>query len=223
MAFEFTDSNFKDTALTAGNISVVDFWAEWCGPCRMITPLIEELAKEYDGKVTVGKLNVDQNPQTAASYGVRSIPTILFLKDGEIVDKQVGVTSKAKLAEKIEAIVATATPTEAAVATGPFKFTDSNFSESALAKGQISVVDFWAEWCGPCKALTPIITELATEYSGKAKVGKLNVDDNTEVAMKYGVRSIPTVIILKDGEVIDKQVGLASKKTLADKIEAALA
>ena len=223
MAFEFTDSNFKDTALTAGNVSVVDFWAEWCGPCRMITPLIEELAKEYDGKVTVGKLNVDDNPQTAASYGVRSIPTILFLKDGEIVDKQVGVTSKVKLAEKIDAILATATPAAPAEATGPFKFTDSNFTESALSKGKVSVVDFWAEWCGPCKALTPIITELATEYSGKATVGKLNVDDNPEVAMKYGVRSIPTVIILKDGEVVDKQVGLASKKTLADKLEAALA
>ena len=224
MAFEFTDANFKDTALTAGNISVVDFWAEWCGPCRMITPLIEHLAKEYEGKVTVGKLNVDNNPQTAASYGVRSIPTILFLKDGEIVDKQVGVTSKANLAKKIDDILATAAPVEeTAVVTGPFEFTDSNFTESALSKGKVSVVDFWAEWCGPCKALTPIITELATEYGGKATVGKLNVDDNPEVAMKYGVRSIPTVIILKDGEVVDKQVGLASKKTLADKIEAALA
>ncbi len=229
MAFEFTDANFKDTALATDTVSVVDFWAEWCGPCRMITPIIEDLAKEYDGKVKVGKLNVDNNPQTAANYGVRSIPTILILKNGEIVDKQVGVTSKAKLAEKIDAVLETVStdgdqaPAEAAISAGPVEFTDSNFADSALTSGKVSVVDFWAEWCGPCKALTPIIEELATEFGGKATVGKLNVDDNPETAMKYGVRSIPTVIILKDGEIVDKQVGLATKATLASKIEAALA
>ncbi len=228
MAFEFTDSNFKDTALAAGNISLVDFWAEWCGPCKMLTPVIEELAKEYEGKVQVGKLNVDNNPQVAASYGVRSIPTILILKDGEIVDKQVGLTSKVKLAEKLEAVLATATPAApaeeaAAVPAGPFEFTDGNFDASALKSGKVSVVDFWAEWCVPCKAITPIIEELATAYSGKATVGKLNVDNNPETAMKYGVRSIPTIIILKDGEVVDKHVGMTSKATLAEKIDAALA
>ena len=229
MAFEFTDSNFKDTALAAGNISLVDFWAEWCGPCKMLTPVIEELAKEYEGKVQVGKLNVDNNPQTAASYGVRSIPTILILKDGEIVDKQVGLTSKVKLAEKIEAVLAAndapapAVAEAAAVPAGPFKFTDGNFDASALKSGNVSVIDFWAEWCGPCKAITPIIEELATAYSGKAVVGKLNVDNNPETAMKYGVRSIPTIIILKDGEIVDKHVGMTSKATLAEKIDAALA
>ena len=106
MAFEFTDSNFKDTALAAGNISLVDFWAEWCGPCKAITPIIEELATAYSGKAVVGKLNVDNNPETAMKYGVRSIPTIIILKDGEIVDKHVGMTSKATLAEKIDAALA---------------------------------------------------------------------------------------------------------------------
>ncbi|NRA49580.1 MAG: thioredoxin [Phaeodactylibacter sp.] len=103
MAFEFTDANFKDTVLEKEGIAVVDFWAEWCGPCRMIGPIIEELSKEYDGKATVGKVNVDHNPEISMKYGIRSIPTILVLKNGEVVDKQVGVTTKKVLADKIEA------------------------------------------------------------------------------------------------------------------------
>ncbi len=101
MAFEFTDNNFQDTALADDTLAVVDFWAEWCGPCRMVTPIIEELSKDFDGKALIGKVNVDHNPEVSMKYGVRSIPTILFIKNGEIVDKQVGATSKANLESKI--------------------------------------------------------------------------------------------------------------------------
>ena len=101
MAFEFTDSNFVEK--TTEGVSVVDFWAEWCGPCRMITPIIEELADDYDGKVTVGKMNVDHNQTVPFKFKVRSIPTILVMKDGEVFDKQVGVTTKKALQDKIEA------------------------------------------------------------------------------------------------------------------------
>lgn len=104
MAFEFTDDNFQDSALNGG-VSVVDFWAEWCGPCRMITPIIEELSKDFDGKATIGKLNVDDNPNVSMKYGIRSIPTILFIKDGEVVDKQVGVTTKQAMVQKLESLL----------------------------------------------------------------------------------------------------------------------
>ncbi len=100
MAFEFTDKNF-DTESAEG-VAVVDFWAEWCGPCRMIGPIIEELASDYEDKAVIGKVNVDDNPEISMKFGIRSIPTILILKDGEVVDKQVGVTTKNKLAEKID-------------------------------------------------------------------------------------------------------------------------
>lgn len=105
MAFEFTDANFQEQALKEGGVAVVDFWAEWCGPCRMIAPFIEELSKEYAGKALVGKLNVDDNQEVSMKYNVRSIPTILFFKNGEVVDRQVGVTSKKALATKIDALV----------------------------------------------------------------------------------------------------------------------
>jgi thioredoxin 1 len=103
MAFEFTDANFQEVALDKEGVAVVDFWAEWCGPCKMIGPVIEELATDFDGKVTVGKMNVDSNKDIPMKYGVRSIPTILILKNGEVVDKHVGVASKQALADKINA------------------------------------------------------------------------------------------------------------------------
>ena len=99
-----------------------------------------------------------------------------------------------------------------------FEFTDSNFQETAIEKGGVTVIDFWAEWCGPCRMIGPIIEELATEYGDEVLVGKVNVDDNPEISMKFGIRSIPTVLILKDGEVVEKQIGVASKKALTDKI-----
>ena len=103
MAFEFTDSNFKEKALVDGQLTVIDFWAEWCGPCRMVSPIIEELSSEYNGNVLVGKVNVDYNPEISLKYGIRSIPTILFIKDGEVVDKHVGTATKQYLTQKIEA------------------------------------------------------------------------------------------------------------------------
>lgn len=102
MAFEFTDVNFQEEAIQKEGVAVVDFWAEWCGPCRMIAPIIEELSSEYEGKALIGKVNVDMNPEVSMKYGIRSIPTILILKDGEVVDKHVGTTTKKVLVDKIE-------------------------------------------------------------------------------------------------------------------------
>lgn len=104
MAFVFTDANFK-AEVESGKPVVVDFWAEWCGPCRMITPIIEELAAEYEGKALIGKMNVDENSETPGEFSVRNIPTILFIKDGKVVDKHVGAATKAVLKEKVDALL----------------------------------------------------------------------------------------------------------------------
>ena len=103
MALEFTEENFESTALKSDKLVMVDFWAEWCGPCRMVGPHVEELSKEYDGKAIVGKVNVDLHGGIAAQFGVRNIPTIVFLKNGELVDKVVGAVPKDHLAEKLDA------------------------------------------------------------------------------------------------------------------------
>ena len=104
MAHEFTDANFKTEVLDSDKLTVVDFWAEWCGPCRAIGPVIEELSKEYDGRVNIGKVNVDHNPEVSMNYGITSIPAILFVKGGKVVDKLVGAQPKGNFVKKIEAL-----------------------------------------------------------------------------------------------------------------------
>jgi thioredoxin 1 len=102
MALEFTDANFQTEVLDSEKLNVIDFWAEWCGPCRAIGPVIEELSKEYEGKVKIGKVNVDHNPNVSMNYGITSIPAILFIKGGKVVDKQIGAVPKSVLDKKIQ-------------------------------------------------------------------------------------------------------------------------
>ena len=104
MALEITDSDFQEI-LAGGKPVVMDFWAPWCGPCKMVGPIIDELATEYEGKVIIGKCDVDENGDVAAEYGIRNIPTVLFFKNGELVDKQVGSAPKSAYVAKIEAIL----------------------------------------------------------------------------------------------------------------------
>jgi thioredoxin 1 len=102
MAKEFTDGNFQNEVLDSDKLSMIDFWAEWCGPCRAIGPVVEEISKEFEGRVNIGKVNVDHNPQLSMNYGITSIPAILFIKNGQVVDKLVGAQPKHNFVKKIE-------------------------------------------------------------------------------------------------------------------------
>lgn len=104
MALQITDANFEEL-LNSGKPMVVDFWAEWCGPCRMVAPIIDELATEYEGKVTIGKMDVDNNDEVVGQFGIRNIPTVLFFKDGQMVDKVVGAVPKTTFQSKIDSLL----------------------------------------------------------------------------------------------------------------------
>jgi thioredoxin 1 len=105
MALEVDDKNFDETVINSDKPVVVDFWAEWCGPCRMIAPIMEEISKEYSGKVVVAKCDVDNSPQITVKYGIRNIPTVLFFKNGEVADKQVGAVPKNNFITKLNALL----------------------------------------------------------------------------------------------------------------------
>ena len=104
MAIELTDQNFEEIVLQSDKPVIVDFWAEWCGPCRMVGPIVEEIGKDYEEKVVVGKLDVDSNPLVTQKFGIRNIPTVLYFKNGEIADRQVGAVPKNKFLNKLEAL-----------------------------------------------------------------------------------------------------------------------
>jgi len=105
MVIDVTDDKFEEVVLKSDKPVIVDFWAEWCGPCRMVGPVVKELSEDYGDKIVVTKMDVDSNPNTAVKFGIRNIPTILFFKGGEIVDKQVGAVPKTILASKLDAIL----------------------------------------------------------------------------------------------------------------------
>jgi thioredoxin 1 len=105
MAIEITDANFEELVVKADKPVMIDFWAIWCGPCRMIAPIVEEMSGEYEGKAIIGKVDVDSNPNVAMKYGIRNIPTVLFVKNGEIADKQVGAAPKQVFTNKLDALL----------------------------------------------------------------------------------------------------------------------
>jgi thioredoxin 1 len=105
MALEATDGNFDELVLNSDKPVIVDFWAEWCGPCRMVGPIVEEVGVDYEGKAVVTKVDVDSNPGITAKYGIRNIPTILFFKNGEVADKQIGAVPKSTIVAKLDALL----------------------------------------------------------------------------------------------------------------------
>lgn len=218
-----SDADFETEVLNSDVPVVVDFWAPWCGPCRMVGPILDELAVEYDGKVKIVKINVDDNNEWAQKYGVRGIPTMLFV-NGDDTQNVVGAHPKANIKANIEKMLVPAAPAAPATPAAemdlskPLNLGDADFQAQVLDSDVPVVVDFWAPWCGPCRMVGPILDELAAEYDGKVKIVKINVDDHKEWAGKYGVRGIPTMLFVKGGEA-ESVVGAHPKASIKANIE----
>jgi thioredoxin 1 len=213
-----TDQTFRQEVLESPVPVLVDFWAPWCGPCRMIAPVLEELAPKYQGKLKIAKLNVDENPRTPSEYFIQAIPTLILFKDGRPVDKIVGALPKPALEKRIEAALS-APAAPAGAQAKPVVVTDQTFRKEVLESDIPVLVDFWAPWCGPCRMIAPILDELAAQYNGKLKVAKMNVDENSLIPTSYFIQAIPTLMVFKGGQVVDKIVGALPKPALEKRLE----
>ena len=215
MTTEITEDNFD--AIVDGNTNVlVDCWAPWCGPCRRLGPIIDEIAQEYGSEVKVVKLNVDDAPGISARFDIQAIPTVLMFRNKVLLKTLVGLRPKEDiLAEMADAKLIGGKASAEPKAEGPVvEVTDSSFDSFVSGSGYV-LVDCWAPWCGPCRRMGPIVDELAEISKGEIKVGKLNTDDNQATAMRFNISSIPRLLIFKDGNLMDTIVGLEPGLTAA--------
>ncbi len=197
--------------------------------CQQMQPLWQGLAREYAGRLRVVQITVDDNREWARRYEVSALPTTLWVRAGEVQQRAEGVPDEAELRERAEALLAGHAPRlpekpaapAFSSAQGPVAVTDSTFSQ-ALQTDRPVLVDFWADWCGPCHMVAPAIEQLAKEMGERALVAKLDVDANQRTAGQFNVRSIPTMLIFKNGRVVDTLVGAQPAPAIRQRLMAHL-
>ncbi len=210
---DVTDMNFEEEVVKSDKPVLVDFWAPWCAPCKMLEPIFEKLAEEYDGQVKFVKINTDENPATAIRFNIQGIPTTILFKDGDEFQRLVGVNPE----NNYKMILDAALGKGWAEQQGEVKKVKDNVFEvkgvgafnKMIKDEKVTMVDFWAPWCGPCRMISPVMEQLADEYKDKVQLVKVNVDEpeNQMLAMQYGVHSIPQISFFKSWVMVDQFVG----------------
>jgi thioredoxin 1 len=220
-----TDAAFERAVLQADRPVVAALWSRGDDRAERLREVLEATARRYAGEVRAVGLEAGDAPQTHARYEVDALPQFLFFRGGRLVARARGLPTGEEIRPWVEYLlgrgpepVARGPAPEPAAATHPVAVTDGDFEQVVLAAQMPVVVDFWAAWCGPCRMIGPVVERLAAEYSGRLLVAKLDVDENPRTAQRYGVMSIPTLILFKDGQEVDRVIGALPEEVLRSRL-----
>ncbi len=227
-----TNEQSFDRVLATGLPLVAVFYRPKTSATAALDKELALLAIQFEGRILFAKINVEDNPKLVADYAVKAVPTLVFVHNGAVVGRTQGALTAEQLRPALAAFAqgeplpklaqASSEPFADHPAQGggtPLKLTDANF-EQTIKGAQPVLVDFWAAWCGPCRTIAPSIDALAQEFAGRAVVGKLNVDENPATAQRFNVMSIPTLLIFKNGRVVDQIVGAQPLSALKQRLAA---
>ncbi len=207
------------------------FWSPRQTPRQRLNDVLEQTARDYAGEVLVVKLDVDDAPQTRNRYQVTTLPQFLFFRQGELIARAKGLPTAEMLRPWVEYLLGRGPKPTSSRPKDPkdskeerergqvLHVNDADFDRLVLGASLPAVVDFWAEWCGPCRMVAPIMEQMAQQFAGRAVIASLNVDDNPRIAQRYGIRSIPTLLFFRNGQIVDRVVGAQPAAVLQQKIE----
>ncbi len=224
------DASFERVVLQAQLPVVAVFWSLQEVPRQRLNDVLEQAARQYAGQALVVKLDVADAPQARARYEVETLPQFLFFRQGALIARAKGLPDAEMLRPWMEYLLGRGPKPATKPAAGgappaeghPLTLNDADFERVVLGAYVPVMVDFWAEWCGPCRMVAPVVEQLAREFAGRALVAKLDVDTNPVTASRYGVRSIPTLLFFRNGQVVDRAIGAQPAHVLREKLEALL-